>query len=68
MSLHKPYFFIKQSSENTTLVCYNCDGALNFMATEHIDEKTERLLNMAFEEGERRMAQKMCDLLGVTKC
>jgi len=60
MSLHKPYFFIKEK-----LVCHNCDGATPFMATDSIDTRTERLLTLAIEEGKRQKAEEIKKALGL---
>ena len=65
MSLHTPYFFIKAYTPEESTVCHNCDGSINFMATDQISDKTKRLIEMAFAEGERRMAKKLRDLLEV---
>ena len=67
MSLCKPYFFIKET-DTGYITCHNCDGASNFMSSEPINSNIKHLLEFALAEGERRMAQKMRDLLGVTKC
>ena len=63
MSLHTPYFFIKDSST----VCHNCDGGVSFMSTDSIDERTLHLINLAIEEGKRIKAAEITKALGLSK-
>lgn len=64
MSLHSPYFFIKESEGKNTL-CHNCNGGIGFMATEDLDDKTVRFIEMGIEEGKRRKAREIAECLGI---
>lgn len=65
MSLHKPYFFIRTEDNEHFHVFHNCDGALDFRASDIVDESTKRLLEMAIEEGKRQKAEELRRVLGV---
>lgn len=65
MSLHPPYFFIKEGTDTPFQVCHNCNGGVDFMVTSNLDEKTKYLVEMAIAEGERRRAKKLRDLLEI---
>lgn len=65
MSLHTPYFFIKAYTPEESTICHNCDGRVNFMATDSINDRTKILIELALAEGERRMAKKLRDLLEI---
>ena len=65
MALHKPYFFIKEKDGGGHFVGHNCNGNLDFCSTTDIDEQTYRLINFAIEEGKRRKAEDIVQLLGL---
>ena len=70
MSLHKPFFVVKPTDEKDVFrVEHNCNGALNFRATDDVGEKTARLLELALLEGQRRMGRALNEMLttGVVK-
>lgn len=66
MSLHTPYFFLKET-ETGMRVCHNCDGAIKFMVTDNIDEKTSHLITMAIEQGKRLKAHEIASALLLVK-
>jgi len=60
LSLHKPFFFIKESLEKDCYILYhNCDGNIDFVSNEELDEHTHQLITLAIEEGKRRKAEEI---------
>ena len=64
MSLYTPYFFFK---DDTNRICHNCDGGVNFMATDDLDDRTKNLVLWAIEEGKRQKATEITRALGLLK-
>ena len=63
MSLYKPYFRVR-AEDDMFKVEHNCNGSLNFMATDIVDPETARLINFAMQEGARRKGGEIMDALG----
>lgn len=64
MSLNIPYFECKPREEGHLMrVRHNCNGAINFVAEDEIDDRTANLILMAIEEGKRRRSREIQDLL-----
>lgn len=66
MSLYPPYFLVGIKDQKR-IVAHNCNGGLNFRASDEITEETEQLILLAIDEGMRRKAQEICRALGVVK-
>lgn len=64
MSLYRPWFECKPIPNTTDYeVRHNCDGRINFAASDVVDEKTARLIQLAFEEGKRERSREFSKLL-----
>ena len=60
-----PWFRITQTEDKTIfLVEHNCNGSVSFRATDNVDEKTARLIELAILEGQRRRSREINNLLG----
>jgi hypothetical protein len=65
VSPYTPYLYITDTSGNRTLY-HNYDGNLNFSASRELDEDTHRFILYAIEEGKRRKAREIREVLGIT--
>lgn len=64
MSLYAPFFTLTPNDDGVTFsVHHNCNGGIGFRATDTVDEKTARLIQMAIAEGERRRSREILTLL-----
>ena len=64
MSLNKPFFSCEPTSDAAVFkLRHNCNGSLNFAATDDIDATTARLIVLAIEEGKRIRSREISQLL-----
>ena len=63
MSLYKPYFVVTAEGDKFKIE-HNCNGNLNFRATDIVDPDTARLINFAMQEGARRKGAEIMNALG----
>lgn len=66
MPLHKPVFYTRKETTDTH-VFHNCDGGINFISSDVVDDKTAYLINLAIEEGKRQKAAEIRDVLGMSR-